>query len=151
MKVYFCKAKENEPGGVDVEERTLYFSAIRPQVIQPSEIMRIPVNVVVKVEDENGILEIKTHPKLSERVGELFPAMICIDKNSPEVPVEIPIRNSGRSPIHLMPRDPIAIGHVLTTEPIEPEDFHYEAPVKKGPLKRSAPQKRNQDVRFEVK
>lgn len=151
MKIYFCKANDNEPGGVDVEERTIYFSAIQPQVIQPSEIMRVPVNVVIKIADDNGILEIKTHPKLSDRVGELFPAIICIDNKSPEVPVEIPIRNCGRNPIHLMAREPIAIGHLLTTEPIEPEDFHYEPPKKKGPTQRSAPQKRNQNVRFEVK
>lgn len=148
MKVYFHKIKKNDPNGVVLAEGVLHFCATRPTVVQPSEIMKVPVNVVVRVVG-NVVLNISTHPKLVERAGTLFPALLTLDKMSPEEPLELAVKNEGRNPLHLMPDQLVGIGYLLPIEQIEPEEFSISVASRESP--KSKPQKRNKDVKFEVK
>lgn len=148
MKVYFATVKSSDPGGVSFSGGTLQFTVTKPVVIQPSEIMKVPINSVVKV-DPGVVLNISTHPDLAVKVGELFPSLVVLDSSSPEVPLELPVRNAGRNPINLMPGNPVAVGHLVPTENIELEEFSIAVATKDRP--KSSPPKRNKEIKFEVK
>lgn len=148
MKIYFGKVKNNNLDGIKVVGKAIHFSATKPTIIQPLEIMRIPINYVIQI-GEGAVLNISTHPNLTDKVGEIFPALITIDDASKEKPLELAVRNAGRNPINLMPGDLIGIGHLVSTENINPEeipvDFQVIDKIK------SKPPKKNTEVKFEVK
>lgn len=148
MKVFFHKIKDSIPSGVSVGYGTLQFCATQPIVIQPSETMKVPLNVIIKVEG-NVVINVSTHKDMAGRVGELFPALTTIDSNSPEKPLELAVRNNGRNPIHLMAGQPVAVGHLYISEEPELEQFSVSVSSQEKP--KSRPPKRNRDIKFEVK
>lgn len=148
MKVLFSKIREADINGVVFEERTLTFEAARPTIVQPSEIMKVPINATIKVQGE-VVLNISTHPDLSQKAGELFPGLIAVDENSGELVLELPVRNGGRNPINLRMHDRVAVGHLIPTTKIEPEEYFIDLAPAERP--QSTPQKRNDGFKFEVR
>lgn len=148
MKIYFSKIKDSEPDGVFWSESLLNFGVTHPIVIQPSEIMKVPVNTVIKLQGD-VVLSISTHEKLIERVGVLFPPVTTLNSTSSQLPLELAVKNEGRNPLHLMTGQLIAVGYLLPLEKIEPEEFSVSVESKERP--KSRPIKRNKDIKFEVK
>ena len=97
MKVYFDKLKKNEPEGVIWKDRNICFVATRPVIIQPTEIMKVSLNLALKIE-ENCIIVISTHPNLYSKAAEIFPATLVLDPTVKDTPVELAERKIGRNP-----------------------------------------------------
>lgn len=148
MKVYFSKIKDSDPNGIILVEGVLHFCATKPVVVQPSEIMKVPINSAIRVAGK-VVLNIGTHPDLAEKVGEVFPGTVTLNELSIVKPLELAVRNAGRNPINIMPEDSVGIGYLVPIEHIEPEEFSIET-VQREKMK-STPPKKNRDIRFEVK
>lgn len=147
MKLEFANLNKEGFRGVVMTDNGLNLRCIRPTVIQPSEILKVQTETALKV-PEGYVLNISTHPDLYEKAGELFPALVALD-SSHLGEVILPIRNSGRNPLHLMPGDHIAQGHVVKIERADYQEMDWYEPARK-PLPQTGPQKRD-PFRFEVK
>jgi len=148
MKIMVGKVRENEPAGLVLAEGVLHFIAAKPTVIQPSEIMKVPINAVVRIPG-GVLLNISTSEELASKAGELFPALIALDNMSGDVVLELPIRNSGRNQINLQIGDVVARGHLVPIEFPTIEEFTIQIPNADRPKTR--PQKKNDGIKFEVK
>jgi dUTPase len=148
MKVGFGQVKGTE-NSVTNEGGYLIIGCAQPIIIQPSEIQKVQTNVVFQIE-KGDILQIVTDPSLSKKAGEIFPACIVLDHTEKLEPLEIPVRNNGRNPIHLMRGEFVAKAYGLKIEQIIsfPLDLEIE---KKKELEKSKPAKLNKDIKFEVK
>ena len=148
MKIYFDELDKNEPSGVQWKGQNVCFVATRPVIVQPSEIMKVPLNLALKIE-EGCVLIVGTHPDLYDRVATLFPDYLMFDDSVNEKPLELAVRNSGRNPLHLMIGDLVAIGYLCSTVALEPEPFSISYEKPKVPPK-SRPSKKNPNVEFEI-
>lgn len=147
MRLRFASLNKDGPKGLTVspELDSVTFYCTKPAVIQSSEIQKVQTGLVCEI-PQGCVLNISTYPKLIEQASEVFPNLLVIDHKH-EGELLIPVRNSGRSPLNLMPGTAIAVGHVIKIEQLELEGFEYEAP-KVQP--KSKPQKKN-PFSFEVK
>jgi len=131
------------------ENGVLIFLAAKPIIIQPSEIMKVQTGLSVRV-PFGYVLNISTAPVLAVKAAELFPGLMAVSASEEEVKLELPVRNSGRNSLNLMARQVIAIGHVLKTEEIEIKDFQPQD-WRLVSDKESKPQKRNPNIKFEIR
>lgn len=148
MKIFYHNAAK--PGSpVESRDEVIPLLCSQPTVVQPGEIKKVQTGITLKVE-AGYALTIYTAPFLWQKAAEIFPAVLVLDHSAPEVPLELPVRNSGRSQLNLLVGQTLAIGIVVKTEPIELEEF-TPAPTTTSSGKVSRPPKRNPDVRFEIK
>jgi len=136
---------------IEFGENRILFYAARDLIVQPSEIMKVPTDVTIKV-PEGFILQLSTHPSLIALASELFPSTIIIGPEDGEYEVIIPVKNNGRNPLTIRSHAAISAGRVLATittsieyNSFEPKKVQAVAPAS------SFPQKRNKDVKFEIK
>lgn len=148
MKVYFTKVDETNSAVAEWDNNRVHFQAAKNIIVQPSEIMKVPTNVIIQVEG-NAVLNIITHSQISERAGELFPAFKAIDSTSETVPLILPIRNNGRNPLTIFTGQPLATGYVYIAETLEGELKDFSIALEKD-LPKSRPQKKNPDFKFEL-
>lgn len=147
MELFYTNMGADE--GLLVANDTVVLMCVKPIVIQPSEIAQVQTGVILKVET-GFVLNFGTHPVLSEKAGEIFPATITLDWTETRSPLTIPVRNGGRNPINIMPGDLIARGYAVKVESVEKtEDTALGKPIPSR--RRSKPQKKNPDVTFEIK
>jgi len=147
MKVEFYNTKGK---GVDpslYSQGRFSFKASRPIIVQPSEIMKVQTDLVVRV-PEGCILSIVSSHALFRRTGELFPANLVITSMDSDFVLELPIRNCGRNPINIMPEQEIASGFVLASVDVEIGEFDLLA--EQSAPKKSSPQKKNSNIKFEL-
>lgn len=147
MKLRFANlTKEGSKGAiVSPQLDSVTFYSTTPAIIQPLEIQKVQIGLVCEI-PQGYVLNVSTHPKLIDQASEVFPNLLVIDYNY-QGELLVPVRNSGRNPLSLMPNTPIAVGHLVKIEQIEIEGFDYEVP-KIQP--KSTPQKKN-PFSFEVK
>ena len=148
MKIGIAKIKENDPLGVENKETFLQFTVTKPIVIQPSEIMKVSINAVLKLEKDT-VLFISTAPELSSKVCELFPGLITLNNSLEEIILDLPIRNAGRNQVNLFTGDAIAKGYLIPVESLETIEFQSEISNPDRP--KTKPQKLNSEIKFEVK
>jgi hypothetical protein len=127
----------------------LTFFSSRPAIIQPSEIMKVHTDLQVEV-PEGFVLSLSSAPELASRAGEIFPGHLVLTATDGRHPLELSVRNGGRSPLNIMPEQVIAVGTLLQAQPFEPEFEELENALPAGRPK-SAPQKKNPDIQFELK
>ena len=148
MKIYFNKLDEKGLDGVVWDKTYVCFAVTRPIIVQPSEIMKVPLNLILGIE-KGCTLIINTHPDLADRAAEIFPSSVALNDTTDQRPFELAVRNSGRNPLNLMPGELIGRGHIYPTMEIEPTPFSIELEVPEVP-KKSSPSKKNVDVKFEI-
>jgi dUTPase len=144
--VGFHSTKEEYPTVVD---NIFTFVCAKPMIVQSKEIKRVPTDVTLQIEP-GFILTIFTEPGMSERAGEVFPGPYVLDSSLPKKILEIPIQNHAGSPLHLMEGQIIAKGYLTQVAEVQIKEIE---PVQDGrrQMKRTTPQKKNTDVKFEVK
>ena len=152
MKLELYKDNPTSATTTVVEGNRITFGASQPLVIQPGEIMSVQTEMFVRIED-GFVLNISTCREISQRAGELFPGLITIDSEDEILPIQLPIKNSGRSTLHIMPGDRIAVGYVTRAHPIEAGEFVPLSKPGEDTSKRlkTVPQKKNsRSVKFEI-
>lgn len=149
MKLEIYNARKGEPiGNVLVDDR-LVFSASHPIIIQPAEIMKVQTDLVLNL-PAGHVLNISTAPELSLRAGELFPGLIVIGSRDKFVSLELPVRNCGRNPLSIMPKQPVAVGYVYAVE--VPQIEEITPPIENAEnLSPNVPQKKNPGIKFEIR
>lgn len=145
MNVGFHSKKGTPP---KVEDNIFTFECAKPMVIQSKEIKRVQTDVTLEIEP-GYILTIFTEPGLAEKAAEVFPGPFVLDSTTPKKLLEIPVQNHGGSPIHLMEGQVIAKGYL--TQVAEIKIKGVEPQQQAQPMKRTRPQKKNTDIKFEVK
>lgn len=147
MKLSFANLNKDGLSGATVDGNALIFSCVKPLIIQPAEIQKVQVGVELRI-PEGFVLNISTHPKLIDKAGEVFPALITLDHTHPGE-VLIPVRNNGRNQLSLTPGMVLARGYLTRIEELELDTV---APRSKSldELPRTQPQKKN-PFSFEVK
>jgi dUTPase len=122
-----------------------FFSAL-PIIVQPSEIKKVKTGLSVEVE-EGYIIQILTCPELYEKGVSVFPGPLVTNQ---EKELFIPLQNSGRNPLNLLPGDIIARAIVTKLEETEITEVAPEVEPKRS-NKGSRPQKKNTDFKFEIR
>ena len=117
-------------------------------VVQASEIKRIQTDITLEIEP-GYILTIFTEAGLYEKAAEVFPGPYILDSSTPKRLLEIPVRNAAGSPLHLMDGQVIAKGYL--TQIAEVQIKEIEPKAVREPMRRTQPQKKNTDIKFEVK
>ncbi len=131
-------------------ENILTLACALPIVIQSGEIQKVKTGIAFRI-DKGYVLNISTHSGLSDRAGEIFPALITLDHidHGVEGELMLPVRNNGRNPLNIMPGQIIARGYVSKVQKIEP--YEFEGDVGPEPSKsKTKPQKKNPNFKFEV-
>jgi len=146
MKLLYAQTTAEE--GLVVVDDTLVFMCVKPVTVQPSEVVKVSTGVTLEVE-KGFALNISTHPALADKLCEIFPALVVINSIAGSCRLDIPVRNAGRNPVHLMVGDLVACGHVAKMEPVDKEESDF-SPVE-TPVSRSTPQRKNPDFKFEIK
>ena len=149
MKLEIYNARKGEPISAVLSGDSLIFSASRPIIIQPSEIIKVQTDLVLNL-PSGYVLNISTAPELSLRAGELFPGLIAIGCGDSQLSLELPVRNCGRNPLSIMPKQSIAMGHIVAVEVPQIEEFVPAAQESKEPSS-NIPQKKNPGIKFEVR
>ncbi len=144
MKLEVAKLNKEGSSGLNVENNILEFSCIKPIIVQPSEIQKIQLACILNI-PKGYILNISTSSVLYEKAGEIFPALLTLD-HSYNDKVVIPVRNSGRNPLNLMPGMVIAKGYFSKLEKVQTAEM--QAVEISKPVK-SKPQRKN-PISFEV-
>ncbi len=145
MNVGFYSKKGTPP---KVEDNIFTFECAKPMVVQSSEIKRIQTDVTLEIAP-GYILTIFTEPGLYEKAAEVFPGPYVLNSSTPKQLLEIPVRNAGGSPLHLMEGQVIAKGYLTQVAKVEIREIEPQA--ERTPMKRTQPQKKNTDIKFEVK
>ncbi len=131
----------------EMDKRLLVFRSPGPTILQPGEIKKIKTGLNVTVE-AGYVLQIISWPDLHEKAICVFPGPLVIDSfHTGEL--FIPLQNSGRAQVNLLPKDVIARGVVIKTEEVEIIEL-TPTPTKTQPPK-NIPSKKNADIRFEIK
>lgn len=132
-----------------LEDNIFTFVCAKPMIIQSKEIKRVPTDITLEIEP-GYILTIFTETGMSEKAAEVFPGPHVLDDSTPKKVLEIPIQNHGGSPLHLMEGQIIAKGYLTQVAEVQIKEIE---PVQDGrqKMKRTTPQKKNTDVKFEVK
>jgi dUTPase len=146
MNVGFHSKKDAEP---EIEDNIFTFSCAKPIIIQPSEIKKVQTDITLEI-DPGFILNIISAPNIYNQAAEVFPGPYVIDQKTPKSILEIPIRNHGRDPLHLMEGSVIARGYLTQVAEIHIKKIE---PVTKtrNPVKRGQPSRKGRAVKFEVK
>lgn len=148
MKVYFSKVNDKLDLGVTFENSSLYFSVIKPLIIQPSEIENVLTNVIIKTE-EGMSLYVTAHSELFKRKGELFPSVLFLDSTVEENPLILSVHNKGQDALNLIPGQKFAQGRLVLLENIEPESFSISRETTK--FNKNKTEKNNKEIRFNLK
>lgn len=149
MQIDFHNVNKEGIIGATLVDGKIIFSAVRPIVIQSSEIMKVQTDLVIRVE-KGFVLNISTHPDLAQKGAELFPGLITVDSSANSKPLEFPVKNNGRSALNLMRQGIIAVGYSSKVQKIEIGEFQPELePSSKD--SRSTPQRKNPNIKFEVR
>lgn len=146
MKLLYSYTGKEE--GLAIVDDALVFMCVKPVTVQPSEVVRVPIGLKLKVE-QGFTLNISTHPTLVEKLGEVFPGAIVVNSADGGRQLDIPVRNAGRNPIHIMVGDLVARGYIAKNEPVDGEEIDFASVTKE--VTRSKPQKKNPDFKFEMK
>lgn len=133
----------------EIEDNIITFKCSKPSVIQSSEIKRVVTDLTLEVEP-GFVLTIFTEPGLYEKAAEVFPGPFVLDSSTPKRVLEIPIRNHSGSPLHIMDGQIIAKGYLTQVAEVQVKEIEPVGTERK-PMKRTQPQKRNTDIKFEVK
>lgn len=149
MKIQFHNLKGQEISSSLYTEGRFLFTASRPAVVQPAEIIKVQTDLVVRL-PTGCILNLSTAPNLYRKVGELFPGLLSFSFADNDVVLELPVRNGGRNPLHLREGEEIAVGYLVKTEKAEIETFSLQAP-KNLSAGKSRPPKKNPGINFELK
>ncbi len=131
-----------------VEDNIFTFECAKPMVIQPSEIKRVQTDITLEIEP-GYVLTIFTESGLYEKAAEVFPGPYILDSSAPKKILEIPVRNAAGSPLHLMEGQVIAKGYLTQVAKVQIKEIEPQAA--RTPMKRTQPQKKNTDIKFEVK
>jgi dUTPase len=145
MNVGFHSKKGIPP---KVEDNIFIFECAKPMVVQSKEIKRIQTDVTLEIEP-GYILTIFTETGLAEKAAEVFPGPYVLDSTTPKKLLEIPVQNHAGGPLHLMEGQVIAKGYL--TQVAEVQIKEIEPKAERAPMKRTQPQKKNTDIKFEVK
>jgi dUTPase len=145
MNVGFHSKKGNPPR---VEDNIFIFECAKPIIIQSKEIKRVPTDLTLEIEP-GYVLTIFTETGLSEKAAEVFPGPYVLDSTTPKKLLEIPVYNHAGSPLHVMEGQVIAKGYL--TQVSEVQITEIEPQAERTPMKRTQPQKKNTDIKFEVK
>lgn len=134
---------------VEMENNIFTFSCSKPEVIQSSEIKKIQTDITLEVA-QGYVLTIFTASNLFEQAAEVFPGPYVLDSNTPKKILEIPVRNHARNPLHLMEGTVIARGYLTQVAEVVIREIE---PMGEGrqKMKRTVPQKKNSNIKFEVK
>ena len=132
-----------------IEDNIFTFSCAKPIIVQPSEIKKVQTGITLQVEP-GFVLNIVSAPSIYEHAAEVFPGPYVLDSSVPKKSLEIPIRNHGRNPLHLMIGSVIARGYLTKIAEISIKEI---GPVesKKRTMERTRPSKKNTDIKFEVR
>lgn len=148
MKIFYHSAATPGFSGEE-QEGVITLRCSQPSIIQPGEIKKVQTGITLKVE-KGYALTVYTAPFLWDKAAEIFPAVLVIDHAAPETPLQLPIRNAGRSQLNLLVGQVLAFGIGVKTEVLEKEEF-TPTNLSNSPAKVNLPQKRNTDVNFEIK
>jgi dUTPase len=132
-----------------LEDNIFTFVCAKPMIVQPSEIKRVPTDVSLEIA-EGYVLTLYTPSSLFEHAAEIFPGPYVLDSTADKRILEVPIRNVAGSALHLMEGQVIAKGYLTQVAEVSIKEIE---PVQDGrqKMKRTTPQKKNTDVKFEVK
>ena len=146
MNIGFYSQSGDAP---EIEDNIFTFKCAKAMIIQSSEIKRISTNITLEI-DPGFVLTIFTESGLYEKAAGVFPGSLVLDSSVPKKVLEIPIQNHSRSPLHLMEGQIIAKGYLTQVAEVRIKEIE---PVETGrkPMKRTLPQKRNTNIKFEVK
>ena len=147
MKIGFREKNKGQNPGTIFHEWSITFTTETPVIVQPAEIIKIQTGIFIKIEWGPEILSINTHPELVSRTGELFGGEMVLHGFADYV--QIPVRNGGRNPLHLMPGQPIAMGRIVPIQMVFSEQIEVTLPETE--LSASTPQKRNPGIKFELR
>jgi dUTPase len=144
--VGFHSKKDEYPTMVD---NIFVFSCAKPSIVQSKEIKRVPTDVTLEIEP-GYILTIFTDAGMAEKASQVFPGPYVLDSTAPKKILEIPIQNQAGSPLHIMEGQVIAKGYLTQVAEVQIKEIE---PVASGrqKMKRTQPQKKNTDIKFEVK
>lgn len=140
----------NQKGSpAEIEGNIFTFKCAKPMVVQSSEIKRVQTDITLEIEP-GFVLTIFTEPGLYEKAAEVFPGPFVLDSSVPKRVLEIPIQNHSGSPLHLMEGQILAKGYLTQVAEVRIKEI---GPVETGrqQMKRTQPQKKNTDIKFEVK
>ncbi len=146
MNVGFHNKKGTPP---EIEDNIFTFSCAKPVIIQSSEIKRVLTDVTLEI-DPGFVLTIVSASNIYEKAAEIFPGPFVLDHKTPKKVLEIPIRNHAGAPLHLMEGEIIGRGYLTQIAEVQIKEIE---PIETGrqKMKRSQPQKKNTDIKFEVK
>lgn len=148
MKVFYHRIAKTGSVLYGDSDHILNFTCIQPMIIQPGEIKKVPTGITLKIE-KGSILTIYTPSELWQIAAEVFPAVLILDHSAPEIPLEIPVRNSSRNQLNLLSGHTVACGIVSKITSIQIQEFE---PVSKKPsVVENRPPKKNPDVKFEIR
>lgn len=145
MNVGFHNNKGTPP---KVEDNIFTFECAKPIVIQSKEIKRVQTDLTFEIAP-GYVLTIFTESGLFEKAAEVFPGPYILDSTTSKKLLEIPIYNHAGSPLHLMEGQVVAKGYL--TQVAEVKIKEIEPKAERTPMKRTQPQKKNTDIKFEVK
>jgi len=148
MKVFYHRISQTGTVLYGDSDHILNFPCLQPTIIQPGEIKKVPTGITLKIEKGN-ILTIYTPSELWQIAAEVFPAVLILDHSAPETPLEIPVRNSGRNQLNLLAGQTVACGIGSKITSIQIQEF--EPVSKKTSVVTNRPQKKNPDVKFEIR
>jgi dUTPase len=145
MNVGFYSNKGTAP---KVEDNIFTFECAKPVVIQSKEIKRVQTDLTLEIEP-GYILTIFTESGLFEKAAEVFPGPYVLDSTTPKKLLEIPVYNHAGSPLHVMEGQVIAKGYLTQVAKVQIKEIEPQAV--RTPMTRTQPQKKNTDIKFEVK
>jgi dUTPase len=137
MNVGFHSKKGIPP---KVEDNIFIFECAKPMVVQTDVTLEIEPGYILTIFTETG---------LAEKAAEVFPGPYVLDSTTPKKLLEIPVQNHAGGPLHLMEGQVIAKGYL--TQVAEVQIKEIEPKAERAPMKRTQPQKKNTDIKFEVK
>lgn len=144
MKINYATDKT---GSLTIIDGVFIFTSSKGVEVQSGEIKKVPTGIILRIPPEY-VVQVTTYPSLVDNAVQIFPACISLTSNSPEDYLFLPIHNAGRNTFHIRPGDIIAQGFASPIEKVQEEIFVPEVANKKSP--RTAPQKKNSDIKFEV-
>ena len=148
MKLGFNSADpENGRTVLEADGKILLLFCSKAVIIQSAEIQKVSIGMSFEI-PEGYVLNISTSPALYEKAAAIFPASIVLDHTDTET-TRIPIKNSGRNPLQIMPGMVIAKGYISKMEEIEL--YKFGSPTPEEIKAKTKPQKKKDRFEFEVK
>lgn len=149
MVVSVGSEKKGSELTLSIEGNRVVFKAPEYLTIQPDEIVKIPLNVVLAV-GEGEQLIITTSQSLVAKQAQVFPGTMVLTPEDGPVKLSISVYNLGRTPLIMNEGFILAIGTLLPLKPLKVETLELQEDKREQPSKSRSKQRPRGNISFKI-